>query len=123
MKSRALSVTSKLIDKKEVWKLITDIDHWSDWDFNIEHSECIESKAGQECLFKVKHRNYFITATGVVEEFIPYEHFRLRIRLAGARLYRKYIMEDTEEGLKITIITSVSGFLARLWNLLIVKEL
>ncbi|SEM11281.1 hypothetical protein SAMN05421856_101162 [Chryseobacterium taichungense] len=32
-------------------------------------------------------------------------------------------MEDTEKGLKITISTSVSGFLARLWNLLIVKRI
>ncbi len=32
-------------------------------------------------------------------------------------------MEDTEEGLKITIITSVSGFLAGLWSLLVMKRI
>ncbi|WP_449388254.1 hypothetical protein [Chryseobacterium lineare] len=123
MKSRAISATSKLIDKKEVWEMITDIDHWSEWDFNIEHSECIENKAGQVGLFKVKHRSFFITAKGVVEEFRPYERFTFRIRLAGARLYRKYVMEDTKEGLKVTIITSVSGFLGWLWNVLVVKRI
>ncbi|WP_419487862.1 hypothetical protein [Chryseobacterium bernardetii] len=122
MKSLAVSVTSRLIDKKEVWELITDIDHWSEWDFNIERSECIAPKVGKLSLFKVKHRN-FLTAKGVIEEFIPSEHFTFRIRLAGAQLYRKYLMEDTEEGLKITIITSVSGFLAGLWSLLVMKRI
>jgi hypothetical protein len=123
MKSRAISVTNKLIDKKEVWELITDIDHWSEWDFNIEHSECVENKAGQETLFKVKHHNFFITGRGIIEEFRPYERFTFRIGLAGARLYRKYVMEDTKEGLKVTIITSVSGFLGWLWNVLVVKRI
>lgn len=123
MKSRALSVTSKLIGKKEVWELITDIDHWSEWDFNIERSAYFGSKDGEKRLFKVKHRNYLITAAGVVEEFRPYENFTFRIRLAGAELYRKYVMEDTDEGLKITIITSVSGFLGWLWNLVVVKRI
>ncbi|WP_042721756.1 hypothetical protein [Flavobacterium sp. B17] len=123
MKSRAISVTSKLIDKKEVWELITDIDHWSEWDFNIEYSKYIESKAGQVGLFKVKHHYFFITITGTVEEFRLYEQFTFRIGLAGARLYRKYLMEDTREGLKVTIITSVSGFLAWLWNLLVIKRI
>lgn len=32
-------------------------------------------------------------------------------------------MNATKEGLKITIITSVSGFLAGLWNLVVVKRI
>ncbi|WP_374460908.1 hypothetical protein [Chryseobacterium taeanense] len=123
MKSQAVYVTSNLIGKKDVWELITNIDHWSEWDFNIEYSECIKNKTGQVSLFKVKHRIFFMTGRGIVEEFRPYERFTLRIGLAGARLYRKYVMEDTKEGLKVTIITSVSGFLAWLWNFLVVKRI
>lgn len=123
MKSQAVSVTNKFIGKKEVWELITDIDHWSEWDFNIEYSECIKNKTGELSLFKVKHRIFFMTGRGIVEEFRPYERFTLRIGLAGAKLYRKYVMEDTKEGLKVTIITSVSGFLAWLWNFLVVKRI
>ncbi|MBO9691707.1 polyketide cyclase [Chryseobacterium sp.] len=122
MKHRAVSVTSNLIGKKEVWELITDIDHWNKWDFNIERSENRETKVGKLSSFVLKHRN-FLTARGVVEEFIPYENFTFRIRLAGAKLYRKYTMEETKDGLKITIITSVSGFLAGLWYLLAVKKI
>lgn len=122
MWTRQLSVTSELIGKKEVWELITDIDRWHEWDFNIEHSKCIETKVRELSVFVVKHRN-FLKTKGLVEEFIPYERFTFRIRLAGAKLYRKYLLEATKEGLKITIITSVSGFLAGLWNLVVVKRI
>lgn len=123
IKSWSVSITSNLIAKKEVWTLITDIDNWKEWDFNIDHSECTESKAGQRFLFKVKHHSYFITATGVVEQFIPYERFEFRIQLAGARMYRTYLMEDVEQGLKMTIITSISGLFAELWSFLVVKRI
>jgi hypothetical protein len=106
---------SHLIYREKVWTLITDIDRWSLWDFNIEYSKYSNSRVRQNGTFVVKHRN-FLKVNGIVEENRTYEYFLFRIDLLAAKLYRKYLLEDTAKGLKITVTTSISGFLSWLWK-------
>lgn len=122
MKSWTVSVITHLAGKKEVWELVADIDHWREWDFNIENSGYMDDIPKQGRSFSVKHRK-FITAKGVVEESTPHVGFTIAIRLAGARMYRRYVMEDTQEGVKISLITSVSGYLGWLWRFLVVQRI
>ena len=118
MWEKSLSDVSHLIYREKVWTLITDIDRWSLWDFNIEYSKYSNSRVKQNGTFVVKHRN-FLKANGIVEENRTYEYFSFRIDLLAAKLYRKYLLEDTAEGLKITVTTSISGFLSWLWKYIV----
>ncbi|KFE96965.1 hypothetical protein [Chryseobacterium luteum] len=104
MWEKSLSGVSHLIYRKNVWSLITDIDHWSLWDFNIEYSKYNNRRLSPNSTFVVKHRN-FLKVNGIVEENRTYEYFSFRIDLLAAKLYRKYLLEDTAEGLKITVTT------------------
>ena len=122
MQTLSFSSTSNQVNRKQAWTLITDLNHWSRWDFNILRSSLLQRKLVPGALFSVKHRD-FIETTAMITELERYRSFAFRIRFLLATMDRRFILEETERGLKVTISTSITGMLSWLWRMVVMHKI
>lgn len=121
MWKRTYSVTTKEVTREQIWKLITDIDHWKDWDNTVEYSRLIsEFRVGESFLLKPKSGPKVKIK---LIEVTPLKKFTDLTSFPLAKMYGEHLYEETEEGLKITITMSVSGLLSRLWIKLVANDI
>lgn len=122
MQTLSFSSTSNQVNRKQAWTLITDLNHWSRWDFNILRSSLLQKKLVPGALFSVKHRD-FIETRAMITELERYRSFAFRIRFLLATMDRRFILEETEGGLKVTISTSITGMLSWLWRMVVMHKI
>ncbi len=118
---RSHQVTTKKIKKEQIWKLMTDVNNWSQWDKSIEFAK-LEGSFERGKFFTLRPKggpNVKIELLEVIEN----QRFTDLTRFPFAKMFGDHQFEETSEGLKITVTMSVSGLLAFLWIKLVASKI
>ncbi|TGK98820.1 SRPBCC family protein [Leptospira levettii] len=113
--------TTNEINQEQIWKLMSDVNRWKDWDSTLEKSELLGT---------FETGNFFmIRPTGGPDvkiqliEVRPNSYFKDFTKFPLAKMVGEHFYEKTSEGLKITITMTMSGPLAFLWNMIVMKNI
>lgn len=121
MWQKSYSVTTKEITKEQIWKLTTDINNWKNWDDTVEDSKLLSDfEVGNYFMLKPKGGPKVKIQ---LVEIDPLKKFKDLTKFPLAKMYGEHIYEETNEGLKITIIMTVTGLLSFVWIKLVAKNI
>lgn len=119
MWTKSHSVITKDVTKEQMWKLLTDIDNWKNWDKTVENSELLgEFKVGNYFLLKPKGGPKVKIK---LIEIIENKKYTDETTFPFANMKGEHFFEETKDGLKITVTMSVTGILSFLWIKLVAK--
>lgn len=121
MIQKAFTVITTEVSQEQIWKVISDVNHWNTWDNGVEFAELqgkfesnssflLRPKGGPKIkikLVEVKEKTYFKDMTS----------FPL------ATMYGEHWYEETEHGLKITVRMTITGILSALWYKIVMKDI
>ena len=121
MITRVYSTITRDVDSSQMWGLMSDVDHWSEWDEGIESAKlsgpfvagsviALRPKGGPDLqvhLLDVRPTSYFKDVT----------------KFPLAQMNDEHWYEDTPEGLKITSKLTMKGPLSFVWNKLVMKTM
>lgn len=121
MIQKTFSVTTKAISKKQIWKLMSNVDEWKNWDSSVENSKLKGNfESGSGFLFKTKGGpNVNIKLV----EVKPDVYFKDETIFPFAKMNGEHWYEETPDGLKITTTMTMTGALAFLWNKIVMKDI
>ncbi len=118
---RTYTTTTKEISSGQIWQLMSNVNHWADWDQGLESTSLAgEFKAGNVIMLKPKG------GPKVKVELLdvrPTSYFKDVTRFPLAQMYDEHWYEDTPEGLKITSTLTMRGPLAFLWNKIVMQKM
>lgn len=119
MISKSYTFTTKEVSQKQIWDLICNVNQWKQWDKTLENSEINgEFKKGNFFIIRpVGGPNVKI----LLVEVRPNSYFKDLTIFPLAKMYGEHLYENTPEGLRLTVTMSISGPLAFLWNLIVMK--
>jgi hypothetical protein len=121
MWTKTHSVLTKEVSKDQMWKLISDVNHWHDWDHGIEYATLSgEFIPGSRIILKPKAGpkvDIKIMEATKGKRFMDATQFPL------ATMYLDHEYEETSEGLKCTQTISVKGLLSFLWVKIVAQNL
>ncbi len=121
MWKKTYSVLTKEVTKEQIWKLITDIDGWKEWDDTVEYSNILgEFKEGESFILKPKGGPKVRIK---IIEIIPFQKFTDLTLFPLTKMYGEHFYEETENGLKITVTMTVTGLLSGLWIKLVARDI
>ncbi|GAA3771826.1 SRPBCC family protein [Flavobacterium ginsengiterrae] len=121
MWKRSYSVTTTEITKEQIWKLVTDINNWKNWNDSVEYSKLLgEFKIGNYFILKPKGGPKVKIK---LVEIIKNKKFTDLTTFPLAKMYGEHTYEDTPDGLKICVTMTVKGILSFLWIKLVAKEI
>lgn len=108
------------VSKDEVWKVWKDIDHWVNWHDDLDYCKLLGKFAvGHFFMLKPKGAPAVkIELTEIVEGV----KFTDCTRFFGAKMTDTHELEETEEGLRLTNILTVTGPLKWLWIKLVAQH-
>ncbi len=107
------------VTKESVWALWSDVNHWHEWDKDIEWARMSDAFAAG-ARFELKPKG----GPRVNIRFTRAEPFRGYTDLTQfplARMHGIHDMEETGDGLKLTITIRVEGPLSWLWKKLVAQ--
>lgn len=117
---RTYSKVYKDIKKETVWRLWADVNQWPAWDKELQYCKIDRpfSEGNDFILKPIKGPKVKIVLLEVVEnqKFTDYTKF------PGAIMYDAHELEETTDGLRISSIITVTGFLTFLWANLVAKN-
>jgi hypothetical protein len=121
MISKSYSFSTREVTQKQIWDLISDVNDWKRWDKTLENSEMTgDFKEGNFFMIRpVGGPNVKIQLVDVR----PTSYFKDLTIFPLAKMYGEHLYENTPEGLRLTITMSISGPLAFLWNLIVMKDI
>ena len=108
------------INKEEVWRVWTDVNHWPLWDKELEYCD-LKENFNEGTYFILKPKHGFKVSVDLFE-VIPHERFTDYCKYLGARIYNTYELKEEPEGLRITHIIKVNGSLTFLWVKLVAEK-
>lgn len=121
MITKTHSTTTTEITKEQLWKLMSDVNNWKNWNDNVEYSELHgEFKTGM--FFTLKPKGGPKAKIQLMDVQAP-RYFRDCTLFPLAKMYGDHKYEDAADGLKITIMMSIIGPLSWLWYLLVMKDI
>ena len=121
MITKTYSETTKEVTQEQIWKLISNVNHWKNWDNTIENAEIHgDFKAGT--FFTLRPKGGPNVKIELVE-VKPNSYFKDLTKFPLAKMYGEHFYENTKDGLKITITMRNSGPFAFLWNLIVMKDI
>ncbi len=107
------------VKKETIWALWEDVNNWGKWDPDIEYAKMTEPfQVGSHFIVKPKGAGEETLQLVEVEKF---KKFTDHLKFVGAKLYGTHEMEDTPEGLKMTITLQVTGPLKFIWIKLVAQ--
>ncbi|MBC6109990.1 SRPBCC family protein [Pedobacter fastidiosus] len=119
MIQKTFSVTTKEVNKEQIWKLMSNVNQWKNWDTSVEKSELKGNfETGSHFLFKPKGGPDINIK---LIEVIPYAYFKDETVFPLAKMNGEHWYEETADGLKITITMTMRGVLSFLWNKIVMK--
>jgi hypothetical protein len=121
MWTKSHSIVTKEATKEQLWKLFTDINNWHVWNDEIEFAK-LEGKfeAGNHYLIQPKNgRTVKVNLLEVVEN----KHCLESGDFPLAKMYYDHLLEETDDGLRITSRISMKGLLSPLWVQMVVKNI
>ncbi|MCH9620772.1 MAG: hypothetical protein S4CHLAM20_01760 [Chlamydiia bacterium] len=101
------------ISKEQIWDRWKNIDNWSDWNDDLEHSKLNDTfETGGTFKLKPKGAPEVSLTLETVKE---HESFTDCLHLPGAKMIGKHEMKETNEGLELTTTVSIQGMNSMLW--------
>lgn len=108
------------VKKEDIWRLWADVNNWPKWDRELEYCKMDASFiVGSHFILKP------INGPKVkifLSEVIPNKKFTDYAKFPGAIMYDAHELEETSDGLRITSIITVKGFLSFIWSNLVAKN-
>ncbi len=121
MITKTISITTKEIHAEHIWKLMTDVNNWKNWDPSVEDARLHgEFTAGNFFTLKPKGGP---TVNVHLLEVHPTSYFKDVTNFPLAKMYDEHWYEDTPEGLKITSTLTMRGPLSFLWYQIVMKDI
>lgn len=121
MITKTYSFTTKEIKQEQIWKLMSNVNNWKNWDDTIENAEIHgEFKAGT--FFTLRPKGGPNVKIQLVE-VKPNYYFKDLTKFPLAKMYGEHFYENTSDGLKITITMTISGALSFLWNKIVMQDI
>ncbi|MCW7505308.1 SRPBCC family protein [Leptospira paudalimensis] len=113
--------TTNEIKQEQIWKLMSDVNRWKNWDSTLEKSEMLGTfEAGN--FFMIRPSGGPDVKIQLIE-VRPNSYFKDFTKFPLAKMFGEHFYEKTSEGLKITITMSITGPLAFLWNMIVMKNI
>jgi hypothetical protein len=111
---KSFSTVTKEVTKDQIWTVLTDINHWNEWDKDLEWTECTgEAKLNADFLLKPKggpKTKLTISQFDKPNVFADISHLPL------AKMHTIHTLSQTSDGVKIQVDIKISGFLTFLWS-------
>lgn len=121
MWSKSHSIVTKEVSKEQMWKLFSDVNNWPAWDKGVAFAKLDG---------KFEKGNHFIfqpeggpKLTLKIEEAVENKNFTDLTSFPLAKMYGEHLLEETEDGLKITTTMIVKGPLGFLWRKLVAQKI
>lgn len=119
MTTHTYSVVTKDISQEQIWRLMSDVSRWHEWDTGIEYTQYEGPfQTGTSFVLKPKGGP---RVTITLTEVTPMSYFKDETRFPLARMIDEHRYEATNDGLKITSILTMVGPLAFVWNKLVMQ--
>jgi hypothetical protein len=121
MITNTYSFTTNEITQDQIWNLMSDVNHWKNWDNTLEKSE-MDGDFKEGNFFKIRP----VGGPNVKIQLVdvkPNAYFKDFTKFPLAKMYGEHFYENTSEGLKITITMSISGPLSLFWNQIVMKDI
>ena len=114
------SVTLPEGDRNSVWAAWKDVNHWNVWDTDLEYAT-LDGKFEQGQTFILKPRGGPRVKIAILraKENVGYTDL---CTFPLARMYGIHDMEETAEGLRLTITIRIEGPLAWLWRKIVAQK-
>jgi hypothetical protein len=114
-------MTFQNLDKNAVWSLMADVNHWHEWDHDIEYAKLKgDFVAGTDFTLKPKGGPRVNIGLLRVE---PLKGYTDVTKFPFARMYGIHDMIETPQGLKFTITIKIEGPLWWLWKKLVAEKI
>ena len=108
------------IKKEDVWKIWTDVNHWPLWHNDLEYCK-MEGEFKEGNYFTLKPKGAPKVHIKLIEIIQGYK-FTDCTHFIGAKMYDTHMMEETEDGIRLTNKLIVTGILGFLWIKLVAKN-
>jgi len=110
----------KNVNKEVIWRIWTDVNHWSKWHSDLDYCK-LDGSFSVGNYFKLKPKG----ASAVNIQLIEIEEgkkFTDCTYFFGAKMIDTHEMEETTEGLRLTNTLVVTGWLKFLWIKLVAQN-
>jgi hypothetical protein len=121
MWTKSFSIITKEATKEQMWNLFTDVNNWHIWNDEIQYAK-LDGKFESGNSYIIQPRKGPEIKVELLET-IEKKRCLERGKFPLAEMYYDHLLEETENGLKITNTISVKGLLGPLWVQLIVKKI
>lgn len=115
------SIVTKEVTKEQMWKLFSDVNNWKNWKESIEFAS-LEGKFEKGNYFMFKPKGGPKIKMKIVEA-LENQNFTDLTTFPLAKMYGEHLLEDTPDGLKITITMKVEGILGFLWIKIVAQKI
>jgi hypothetical protein len=120
MWTRIYSKTFENVQRLDIWRIWTDVNHWAEWHGDLDYCRMEGAfTVGNHFILKPKNvRPVKIVLTEIKEGY----QFTDCTVFLGAKMYDTHTLEETAEGLKLTNTLVVTGPLKWLWVKLVAQN-
>lgn len=109
------------LKKEAVWQIWADVNNWPTWDKELEYCDMRgDFKVGNQFVLKPLGGP---PVKIILSDVIDNERFTDYCKFPGAKMYDTHILEETQEGLRITNTIKVTGILSFIWVKLVAKNI
>ncbi|MDR2146782.1 MAG: SRPBCC domain-containing protein [Tannerella sp.] len=121
MWQKSYSVVTKDVTREQMWRMWSDVNHWTAWDKSIE-SASMDGKfeAGNFYNFQPKGSSNIKIK---IHETVENQSFTDLTVFPLAKMYGKHTFEQTENGLRVTTTMTVVGILGFLWRKIVAQKI
>ena len=114
MQHKSFSTVTKEVTIEQIWTVLTDINHWNEWDKDLEWTE-LKSEAKLNAAFLLKPKGGPKTKL-TISQFDKPNVFADISHLPLAKIHTVHTLTETSEGLKIQVEIKITGLLTFLWS-------
>ena len=111
---KSFSTVTKEVTKDQIWTVLSDINHWNDWDKDLEWTE-LKGEAKPNAVFMLKPKGGPKTKL-TISQFDKPNVFADISHLPLAKMHTIHTLSQTSDGIKIQVDIKISGFLTFLWS-------
>ena len=111
---KSFSTVTQDVTKDQIWTVLSDINHWNDWDKDLEWTE-LKGEAKPNAEFMLKPKGGPKTRL-TISQFDKPNVFADISHLPLAKMHTIHTLSQTSDGVKIQVDIKISGFLTFLWS-------
>lgn len=117
---KSFSTVTKEVTNEQIWKVLTDVNKWNEWDKDLEWTE-LKGEAKLNADFFLKPKGGPKTKL-TISQFDKPNVFADISHLPLAKMHTIHTLTQTSEGLKIQVDIKVTGLLTFLWSKVIAQK-